>query len=651
MYQRTLLTDFTAGELSPKFSGRAELEIYSRGGATLENWVPFTQGGVITRPGTQNMGTTKSGATGRLIPFVVSNTYPFVVELTNNKMRFWLNGALVGAPLELTTTYTAAQLWQIQYCKVCNELYLVHPGHPIAVVTWVGGAVFTLGDLPISIASDVPAWAPTTAYVLDAVVTNGTPMKVYRCITAGTSAGSGGPTTEEDDITDGSAHWFWEYTQPFSQAGDYPSATAHFQGRMFYAGTVNDPSTTWASEPWHYGDFDYFNMISYTATRIKDSSLWANPLNPETEDITVTNTVYGEANAFDFTIASDNEETIYWLIGADALITGTSMSEWVSPPDINALNIKSKCRSGFGSAFIQATMMVDAPVMVQGTTSRAALREYAYLAESSELSSPDLSFAADHMLYSGCTQIAYMRMPQPTVFCVSNGEIAALLYNKPYSVLAWYHIIMEGGLVESVCVVPGTADDILYAVVNRGGTRCVEKFGDLWDMTLIPLDSWVQITIAGATQTGLERFNGQTVTIYNITDSTVHTAAVAGGSLTYPAGDGVGNVVRIGMAIECAGKTMNLNCQTATGPGQTAMKRISAVGARVLTSMPFQAGYSQTANLETAQKDDQSAWISAYTGNVRIPFQGNWDREGYVWFVQNQPYRSCILSLVPEIDA
>jgi hypothetical protein len=651
MYQRTILTDFTAGELSPKFSGRAELDLYSKGCATLENWVPFTQGGVITRPGTQYMGTTKSGVTGRLIPFIVSDTYPFVVEFTNNLIRIWKDGVLQGAPLEIATTYTSAQLWQIQYAKVANELFLVHPGHPIAVLTWLGGVTFSLGNLAITAGTDVPAWQATHAYSVDDVVTNGTPTKIYRCITAGTSAGSGGPTTEADDITDGTVHWYWEYTKPFSQAGDYPSAIAHFQGRMFYGGTVNDPSTTWASEPWFYGDFNYFNMISYSATRIKDSSLWANPLNPETEDITVTNTVYGEANAFDFTIASDNEDDIYWMVGADALIIGTSMAEWVVPPGVNALNIQAKIRSRIGSAFVQATMMVDAPVMVQGTTSRAALREYAYLAESSELSSPDLSFAADHMLYSGCTQIAYMQMPQPTVFCVSNGEIAAMLYNKPYSVLAWYHVILDGGTVESVCVVPGTADDVLYAVVNRGGTRCMEKFGDLWDMTHVPLDSWVQITIAGATQSGLDRFDGETVTIYNTTDSTVHTAAVAAGSLTYPAGDGVGDVVKIGMPIACAGQTMNLNCQTATGPGQTSLKRISAVGARVLTSMPFQVGYSETANLETAQKDDQSAWTSAYTGNVRISFQGQWDREGYVWFVQNGPYRSCILSLVPEIDA
>lgn len=51
----------------------------------------------------------------------------------------------------------------------------------------------------------VSAWAPTTAYVLGQRVKNS--GRVYQCITAGTSAGSGGPTTTAADITDGTAHW------------------------------------------------------------------------------------------------------------------------------------------------------------------------------------------------------------------------------------------------------------------------------------------------------------------------------------------------------------------------------------------------------------------------------------------------------------
>lgn len=49
------------------------------------------------------------------------------------------------------------------------------------------------------------AWASTTAYVVDDIRRNSS--RIYICITAGTSAGSGGPTTTAADITDGTVHW------------------------------------------------------------------------------------------------------------------------------------------------------------------------------------------------------------------------------------------------------------------------------------------------------------------------------------------------------------------------------------------------------------------------------------------------------------
>ena len=56
-------------------------------------------------------------------------------------------------------------------------------------------------------------WQPSTAYLVNDVVSNDT-GKVYVCITAGTSAASGGPTGTSADITDGSVHWNYYGTPP-----------------------------------------------------------------------------------------------------------------------------------------------------------------------------------------------------------------------------------------------------------------------------------------------------------------------------------------------------------------------------------------------------------------------------------------------------
>lgn len=51
------------------------------------------------------------------------------------------------------------------------------------------------------------AWLPTTGYEEGEQVTN--EGRCYRCIESGTSVGSGGPATTDNDITDGTVHWIY----------------------------------------------------------------------------------------------------------------------------------------------------------------------------------------------------------------------------------------------------------------------------------------------------------------------------------------------------------------------------------------------------------------------------------------------------------
>ncbi len=61
-------------------------------------------------------------------------------------------------------------------------------------------------------------WTPSTAYAVGAIVSNGD--NLYRCITAGTSAASGGPTGTGASIQDGSVFWTWAATWSPLPAGN-----------------------------------------------------------------------------------------------------------------------------------------------------------------------------------------------------------------------------------------------------------------------------------------------------------------------------------------------------------------------------------------------------------------------------------------------
>jgi len=71
------------------------------------------------------------------------------------------------------------------------------------VATASTGVEFSL-DADVTLAT-LTSWAISTAYVVGDKRTNA--GRCYVCITAGTSAGAGGPTTTADDITDNTAHW------------------------------------------------------------------------------------------------------------------------------------------------------------------------------------------------------------------------------------------------------------------------------------------------------------------------------------------------------------------------------------------------------------------------------------------------------------
>ena len=88
---------------------------------------------------------------------------------------------------------------------VCTgTLNTIIPLGSVATVAVSGTRFATLAQVTIS--TQTP-WAINHGYSLGDRCWNDSPAKVYQCITAGQSAGSGGPTGTDADITDNAAHW------------------------------------------------------------------------------------------------------------------------------------------------------------------------------------------------------------------------------------------------------------------------------------------------------------------------------------------------------------------------------------------------------------------------------------------------------------
>lgn len=154
-------TNFLGGELSPLLHGRTDHPSFSSGVAGLKNFFITKQGSAVSRPGLLHLGfANTTGVNVRLIPFVVSDSEAFVVELTGNRMRFWFEDQLVqgvSSPIQLTTPWNSDQLRDIRFAQIGNTMTLVHPEErpqeltrlPVAPFTWsLTPVTFTLKPTP-----------------------------------------------------------------------------------------------------------------------------------------------------------------------------------------------------------------------------------------------------------------------------------------------------------------------------------------------------------------------------------------------------------------------------------------------------------------------------------------------------------------------
>ena len=107
------LTNFTAGELSPRLDGRNDLSKYPAGCKTLENMIIFPHGSAARRSGTQFVAEVKdSTKETRLIPFEFSTTQTYILEFGNQYIRFFKdNGQILssGSAYEISSPYLEIQ--------------------------------------------------------------------------------------------------------------------------------------------------------------------------------------------------------------------------------------------------------------------------------------------------------------------------------------------------------------------------------------------------------------------------------------------------------------------------------------------------------------------------------------------------------------
>ena len=532
------LTNFTAGELSPRLDGRNDLAKYSAGCATVENMVIYPHGAAARRPGTQFVASVKTpAAKTRLIPFEFSTEQTYILEFGNQYIRFYRNNGQIesgGSPYEISTPYLTAELFDIKFAQSADVMYITHPNHQTRKLSRTGHTSWTLAAVEFTNGPYLDTNTTATTMTTSAH-TVGTGRTLTASAVTGINSGSGFLTTDVGrqirfrdgygiitaftsttvvtieiliDMGSSSSSTDWSLGA-FSTTTGFPSCVSFFEQRLVFAASINNPQTVYFSK-----SGDYENMDANIGGTVADD------------------------DAIIYTIASNQVNAIRFLTSARTLIIGTAGGEFVvsgggdnSP--ITPTNIMIKKQSNHGAANVDAISVGNTTLFLQ--RAKRKIRELAYNFDVDGYIAPDLTILAEHITEGNVVEMAYQEEPLAIIWCVrGDGQLIALTYQREQEVVAWHRHIIGGvfgtgdAVVESVAVIPTDDSEYeLYMIVKRtingATTRYVEylhtfNFDQTDNTSFNYLDSQLSLSKSQTTLTA----------DINATDTTIPVASVSG---------------------------------------------------------------------------------------------------------------------------
>lgn len=507
----TVQTSFVGGEIAPALFGRTDIAQYQNACETIENFLIRPYGPLISTPGTEFINACKTGGStsiARIIEFIFSRTDSFIIEMGVSYFRFFTAGAVVVStgttPYEVAHTYTAAELFDIQYAQINDVIYLVHPSHPpqkltrLSANSWtltafpfVGGPFLdnniiysggttsilssatitpsaTAGNITLSATSNIFIASGSTLghlntfWKIGATVTDSTTgldVQGYVQITAITNP-STATATVKSNLKANTATTIWAQGS-WSDVLGWPARVAFHESRLCMARTTYQPQNVWASQ-----NFTYENYA----------------VNSGADD-----------DALDLALATTEANDIKWLISGDSLIAGTFGGDFIigtgdgSP--LTPSSTRATKQTSWGSEPIPPKRIGSFFYYIQRFGKK--LRELFFIWNLSSYKSIDKTILSPHIsgnasglstANTGFLDFAYQQNPDTILWAVcSNGTLATLTREIDQEVQGWSRQTTDG-FYESIKSIPSQnlPHDEVWVVVRRNinGTdvRYIERF-------------------------------------------------------------------------------------------------------------------------------------------------------------------------------
>lgn len=489
---RATITNQTAGVLSDKMMGRADLARYLNACLRLDNFMIDPTGEWGARQGLIYCGNRKHNDKESIpVEFHFSTTQSYILEIGHLYMRVIKDGGIVldgPNPYELAMPYAEADLGGLWWTQSADVLYLLHEKYEPRQLTRLDHNNWTIGlfeqqDGPYLKENTNSAWGLSASGTSGAIV-----------VTA-TGAGNTPFTGRNRSLIrwpNGGSNWTWlRVTGVISPTqvnatvmGAAMSGTTASNYRLSVYHDNNWPTT---------GRLMDGRLILGGAPKGLDRSDGS-----ATADYPKFAPGSNDADAFSWTLASQQVDRIMSYASAGELVVLTAGSLWrmsganersaITPNAVSAKKL-----SGHGATSIPPAEVTDAVVWID-RSKRKLLRLQLNPDGLNGWAVNDLTVLSDNISgrrrdRSGFVSLAWQPDPKPTVWALrKDGILAALTYLPEEKVNAWQtHSTFEGDEIEGWKVIPGPNGSAeAYAFVKRviaGQTvRTIERLE--WDNLL-----------------------------------------------------------------------------------------------------------------------------------------------------------------------
>lgn len=289
----------------------------------------------------------------------------------------------------------------------------------------------------------------------------------------------------------------------------------------------------------------------------------------------------GDSATLTRSVGEGGEDGVLWGISDNRLIVGTASfeaaiaaSELDEPLTPSAYTVRKIARRG--CADVPAVTHDEGIFYVQ----RSNAKLYEIATENGKYKSTDVSRLNPSAYAVGITAHAVQQQPDMHHYAVlDDGTITVLTFERDDKVVAITTFEIAGGTVEDIGVLPNVEQDDVYVVVNRGGTRYLEKFANEADQRAVStcalLDGHKVLTGSISSITGATHFASQTVQVWadgqRRADVTLNGSGVGSLGATY-------SRVVYGKKYTAAFKSVKLAYASQLGPSINQNKIVKGVG-------------------------------------------------------------------------